>query len=116
MSWVIYPLEIILNRLFKRPAMGPGKGKTNMTVHVTDDLRDFVAARGAVHDWSASKYARRIIQWWVATGAPAVCEQDMGKNLPDPGQMLFDSIDDWWPLPKKQGVSPSLHSRLRPTA
>lgn len=89
--------------------MGPGKDKANMTVHGHAYLQRFIASRGLVHEWSASKYARKIIQYWVAIGAPPVCEQDVGKDLPAPPAALMGAISDWW----RPGLDGGL--RLHPT-
>lgn len=58
-----------------------GKGKANLTANVTARVRAFVALRGKANEWTASKMAGHVVQYWLNAGAPAVIPHERGAQV-----------------------------------
>jgi hypothetical protein len=54
-----------------------GKGRKNVNVHSRIAVADYMEQRGARMDWSLSKYAMGVINWWLAQGAPPVHQAEV---------------------------------------
>jgi hypothetical protein len=51
-----------------------GKGKDNLTINVDRRLKGYVFLRGKRLDLTMSKFAGKVMEWWIASGAPPVTE------------------------------------------
>lgn len=75
---------------------GPAKGMKQVGTSVSEVRAAYLEARGQALEFSNSKTIGRIIDFWIAVGAPPLSELDAARpHLPVPSAARVPMIPAW---------------------